>query len=183
MLGHCFCKHSQGCSSIKGAESGSRAITDSEGTVCDQGCCTPPTAPTPCSSMKLALFTVLSFGIAGKCLLKANLGGRKSKLPWTPGCLGAAAYTRAGSCSGKAGTRSGACFGSRGSVKGDGALMLLTAALWDGGRVAAAHTADAHPKRRRDAPLPPWDGLRAPAVTGRKEKASSGQCCARGEKL
>lgn len=74
MLGHCFCKHSQGCSSIKGAESGSRTITDSEGTVCDQGCCTPPSAPTPCSSMKLALFTALSFGIVGKCLLDQPVG-------------------------------------------------------------------------------------------------------------
>lgn len=85
MLGHCFCKHSQSCSSIKGADSGSRAITDSEGTVCDQGCCTPPTASDPCSTMKLALFTVLSLGIVGKCLLKANFGGRKSKPLCPPG--------------------------------------------------------------------------------------------------
>lgn len=52
-----------------------------------------PRHPTPCSSMKLALFTVLSFGIVGKCLLKAAFGGRKSKPPWTQasprqGCFG-----------------------------------------------------------------------------------------------
>lgn len=44
-----------------------------------------PRHPTPCSSMKLALFTVLSLGIVGKCLLKAAFGGRKAKPPWTPG--------------------------------------------------------------------------------------------------
>lgn len=44
-----------------------------------------PRHPTPCSSMKLALFTVLSFGIVGKCLLEAAFGGRKSKPPRSPG--------------------------------------------------------------------------------------------------
>lgn len=44
-LGHCFCKHSQGCSSIKGEERGSAAITDPEGTVCDQHRCSPSSTP------------------------------------------------------------------------------------------------------------------------------------------
>lgn len=40
---------------------------------------TPPWHLTPCSSMKLVLSTVLSFGIVGKCLLKAVFGERKSQ--------------------------------------------------------------------------------------------------------
>lgn len=39
----------------------------------------PPQHPTPCSSMKLVLSTVLSLGIAGKCLPKAVLGEKKSR--------------------------------------------------------------------------------------------------------
>lgn len=35
--------------------------------------------------MKLALGTVLSFGIVGKCVLTAAFGGRRPKAPRTPG--------------------------------------------------------------------------------------------------
>jgi len=39
----------------------------------------PPRHLTPRSSMKLVLSAVLSFGIVGKCLLKAVWGERKSQ--------------------------------------------------------------------------------------------------------
>ncbi|XP_010166246.1 ovotransferrin-like [Antrostomus carolinensis] len=67
MLGHCFCKHSQGCSSIKRKKAVSEPSQTWRGQSVTKAAAPPPWHLTPCSSMKLILSTVLSFGIVALC--------------------------------------------------------------------------------------------------------------------
>lgn len=139
-----------------------------------------PRHPTPCSSMKLALFTVLSFGIVGKCLLEAAFGGRKSKPPWTPGFLQARLFWSCGRARARQLFRKsrdmkrcwlwqpwmcqgGRCFechrrqlwAARG-VEGGLQLPTLPMPILQGGGMLCSH------RQEENA----WDRLRTPALTG-----------------